>query len=1290
MLLQAVLRAPRTSVDRGIAILVIAVTFSLAGAPNAQSVLTGVVKVISSSAANHSCAITTIGGLKCWGANNSGQLGDGTLVSRESAIDVPGFATGVADVALGREHTCVLTTSGAMRCWGNNGSGQLGTGNNAASLAPVTPSGMGSGVVAIAAGSNHSCAATGGSNMKCWGSNSNGQLGTGDTTTINAPPGSVINSSGGGLGGTITSISAGDAHTCALVNTGIKCWGRGDNGRLGYTASNPQHQSLPVNVFGLTNGVAMVRAGFDYTCAVLISGGAKCWGDNQLGHLGNGNTQQQNLPDDVRVSAGTPLTGVASIASGEIAGCATLTNGAVKCWGRNSNGQVGNGTTNNQLYAVDVVELGSSSSALTNANSIAAGSSHSCAVTAVGGVKCWGSNVNKQLGDGTTTDRNVPVSVGLKNPIAAGLSIWISTSCITISDGKARCRGDNTYGQLGDGTATSRETYADVVGLNAPVKSTVTGPGHTCALTTSGAVKCWGYNGHGALGNGSTVNSNLPVDVVALKGPADKLVLGGAKNPAEGVFTCAIFSPGPSGTAQCWGSNEHGQLGNGIGGSGLFETRPVDVKVSQLGEPLTGIVDLALGVGHSCALLSSGTVMCWGDNSKGQLTTITGYFPAVPTPQNVRTLGVVGNPWSPVGTLTNATSISAGDDHTCARIVDGTVRCWGEDAYNQNGFSFGNNAAGSPEYAYLAVESTNVSPSGAIQYNMLQGAIGVATAGNFSCALVSGGAVKCWGLFPTENNWYWDQIRTFIAGGATAMSAHQSFDGQYLWPLVCVTNTANVTECIRHDRAVVSAPTSTSPIVTPSAGANGSISPATPQRTAVGSAMVFSVTASPNYIASIDGATTCHGTLSGSAPSYLYSIPAVTQSCALNISFSLPTFAITTAANPAAGGTVTCLPNPVSSGGSTTCSAQASVGYVFSSFSGACNGASCTLNNVASPANVTANFNVATYTVTPSAGANGSISPSTTQTVTHGQTIAFTISPSNGFVPTIATGAGQCGGTLNGTTYTTNPITANCAVSASFMLPVSCTAGSWSSSGSAPCTLASLGNYVPGPGATSQTACSIGTYQNLEGQSSCKAADPGYFVSQTGASAQIACSAGSYQPVSSSASCALASIGYYVPAIAATEQIQCPQGATTTALGATECEFLRVLNIDNSGPNTFYDAATDGVLLMRYLLGLRGSALVDGARGTGPALRDATSVAAHLATYIPPTQVPSVFDVDGDGIVSPLTDGLMILRRLLNSNSIDAMSPAERSAITVGAKQGTLSDLEVLRRIETLKSPPLQ
>jgi len=243
----------------------------------------------------HSCAVTTAGAALCWGLNGSGQLGNGTTTSSSRPVAVAGLSSGVASLASGDFHSCALTTAGAVRCWGWNLSGQLGRGNIADSATPVNVIGLGSGVRAVSAGADTSCVVTTGGAARCWGDNYWGELGTGTTAR-------------------------------ALV---------------------------PTNVLGLSSGVASVSGDGGHTCAVTTAGAAKCWGYNAYGQVGNGLTSDVKSPVGV-VGLGS---GVGASSSGFYFTCATTTAGAVKCWGYNSDGELGNGTTTNSPIPVGVLGL---------------------------------------------------------------------------------------------------------------------------------------------------------------------------------------------------------------------------------------------------------------------------------------------------------------------------------------------------------------------------------------------------------------------------------------------------------------------------------------------------------------------------------------------------------------------------------------------------------------------------------------------------------------------------------------------------------------------------------------------------------------------------------------------------------------------------------------------------------------------------------------------------------------------------------------------------------------------
>ena len=249
---------------------------------------------------------------------------------------------------------------------------------------------------------------------------------------------------------------------------------------------------LAINGPGGPNAVKQISAGTGYTCAVLGSGAAKCWGDNGYGQLGDGTTTNRPVPTQV-----TGLTsGVASINAGSNSAhtCAVLTSGAVRCWGNNGYGQLGDGTTINRSTPVQVFGLSD------GVSSIANGDSYSCVVLTSGAVKCWGNNALGELGDGTTTNRSTPVQViGLTSGVAS-ISAGPQHTCAVLTTGAAKCWGFNGGGQLGDGTTTSRLTPVQVIGLASGVANIANGDSYTCAVLTSGAARCWGDNSVGELG----------------------------------------------------------------------------------------------------------------------------------------------------------------------------------------------------------------------------------------------------------------------------------------------------------------------------------------------------------------------------------------------------------------------------------------------------------------------------------------------------------------------------------------------------------------------------------------------------------------------------------------------------------------------------------------------------------------------------------------------------------------------------------------------------------------------
>ncbi|MCX6387550.1 MAG: hypothetical protein NTX07_02325 [Solirubrobacterales bacterium] len=333
----------------------------------------------------HSCSLGLDGLVLCWGRNTLGQLGDATYKAHNSALPVSdsngsGYVK-AQSVAAGADHTCVVGQIGGwVGCWGLNMSLQLGDGTTTTRTRLVDVIGV-SGATAVTAGKAHSCAIVKAGAVKCWGSNTIGQLGDG-TILLRKKVVTVSGVTGA------TAIAAGDAHTCAIVALGaVKCWGGDVYGQLGDGTATLRRMT-PVKVSGLT-GATAIDAGSVHTCAVVAAGAVKCWGANGLGQIGNGGFPLVNrLPVAV-----TGLSGATKVSAGYGHTCALVSGGAVKCWGGNVSGPLGDGTTVTKKTPVSVLGV-------TGAKSISAGYAR------------WGANYAGQLGDGTFTLRKTPVVVG--------------------------------------------------------------------------------------------------------------------------------------------------------------------------------------------------------------------------------------------------------------------------------------------------------------------------------------------------------------------------------------------------------------------------------------------------------------------------------------------------------------------------------------------------------------------------------------------------------------------------------------------------------------------------------------------------------------------------------------------------------------------------------------------------------------------------------------------------------------------------------------------------------------
>jgi alpha-tubulin suppressor-like RCC1 family protein len=342
---------------------------------------------------DHSCLITGGGrAARCWGDNSKGQLGNGSTVGQAAPVSVSGLSSKTASIDAGVQFTCALTTGGGVKCWGQNGSGQTGSGAAFGTIVtkPANVAGLGSGVSRIAVGAAHACALTTGGAVRCWGSDSRGALGNGDPLASSNVPVQVS-----GLSAGVVSVTTGYVHSCALLSSGeVRCWGYNAYGQVG--DGTIIDRSTPVTVPGLSGVTAIVAGGYN-TCARDASGW-RCWGEGTAGQLGDGLATDSLVP--VAVSGLAPS---ADLNGGAYHMCA-IDSGTPSCWGSNIRGELGDGSTTNRSVPTPVVGLSS-------AGAISGGRLHTCAVTTTGSAYCWGANTYGQLGNGGVADAPTPAGV---------------------------------------------------------------------------------------------------------------------------------------------------------------------------------------------------------------------------------------------------------------------------------------------------------------------------------------------------------------------------------------------------------------------------------------------------------------------------------------------------------------------------------------------------------------------------------------------------------------------------------------------------------------------------------------------------------------------------------------------------------------------------------------------------------------------------------------------------------------------------------------------------------------
>ena len=647
------------------------------------------------------CAVASTGTVKCWGNNSSGQVGSPAGSSHVfTPTDVTGMSNAV-EVAAGQTHACSLDDQGLVYCWGANAAGQLGSGDNNSTHVATAVMGLAAPAISIGVGSYHSCAVLDTNELACWGSGSLGALGenVASRNTANLVP---------GLSDDIEVVAGGDEFTCALRSDGsVTCFGRSPDGQAGAVGAPTQtcfgmppfqfcqttYQPVgPTTVTGFgTETAVAISTGVDHACAVLSDGTVACWGRNSAGQLGVAGGSNH---------VATVVPGVSdavAVAAGADHTCALTSTGSALCWGSNANGQLGDGTYTNRSSATAVVGL-------SGAVAITAGDRVTCAASSVGVVSCWGDNSTQQLGRGFSSTVLTPTAVTSLGSGVTGIYGGGQHQCARIGSAELKCWGANVKSQIDASSTYSTPTPTAISGLvtgSVTISSVALGERHTCVGLSDNTMKCWGDNNLGQLGRGDNVVSGVPTSPTLTNVQVAKVFAGGNQS-------CLVTVDGD---AMCWGDNFFGQLGDGT-----TTLRDVPMTVSMAGG--VDVVDIAVGYWHTCFTYTPSAglgygVRCVGRNHAGQLG--LGNTTDRTTPTQVP------------GLDQGVSSIVAGMYHVCALMVDTTVKCWGGNGVSELGNGLRVNLTSPNTVAGLS--------------NVLKLMVG----DRHTCALLQSGGVSCWG-----------------------------------------------------------------------------------------------------------------------------------------------------------------------------------------------------------------------------------------------------------------------------------------------------------------------------------------------------------------------------------------------------------------------------------------------------------------------------------------------------------------------------------------------------------------
>lgn len=666
---------------------------SLKGSPNTQGILIGekqvhelwiedfdfaptpLDKIVVGS--THSCGISIAGKLFCWGRDTSGALGDGGG-NVDQLYPVPiDAANNYLEVAVGNYSTCAIRTDNSLYCWGNNTTGQLGIGNLISMNVPTL---TGTGYVKVAKGLSSACGLKTDGSVKCWGSQNNGRVGNSLSAGDALLPVAIS------IGGTAVDVSVGYDHACAIRSDGATlCWGGNAIGQIGN--GNTMDVLTPLEIV-TGGGMVQVTGGQYYTCTLRADGKAFCWGQGSSGKLGQGAGTNSSLP-----VASQAAYNFNSIKAGANTTCGIdQADSRLKCWGYGYYGLLGDGVRRgSSMTPVDASLL----PGMTTHFSLNA--TNACAVSQGKGF-CWGGNSNNHLGTGNISKTAI-VSLA---PLVDFASVSLGRGgCGITPAGALWCWGANDLdsifatGNVGDGTTITRDAMVHV-DPGVTYFSVSFGTRHTCGITTSNLLKCWGMNTGGQLGIGNTIGQNLPVPVAA----------GFLSVSVGTTSTCAIDM---SNKLFCWGNNADGQLG-------LGSTTSHDLPQSVM--PATDFSSVSVGANTACAVTVANDLYCWGNNNKGQVGD-----------------GTTVNVTTPFLVVSSVQKVSVGAEATCYINNASSLYCWGRNASAE----IGQGATSPPQYTSPMMVGSS--------YNDVKVGKNMKTngPGTHVCALTNANTVNCWG-----------------------------------------------------------------------------------------------------------------------------------------------------------------------------------------------------------------------------------------------------------------------------------------------------------------------------------------------------------------------------------------------------------------------------------------------------------------------------------------------------------------------------------------------------------------